>query len=409
MIEWVQLRDFKSFEDQTVRLAPFTVLVGANAAGKSNFLDGLRFVQGLGLGVSLQEVLMGRYSGGQQVWRGLRGGTQEVARHGTDSFAVAVGWRLDEQELVHCIRCGIGETPSVLEERLAAVDHGDYLFDTEAASLGNNAGPSDGGAINAALKRTGSGRSLSSTYRSDRSLVVQLTALPSLHEAVLPSAKALTEQWAKIRALDMRPDLMREYVSKHAELGERGENLSAATWQLVQDAETRTDMLDWISALCGQEFEDLGFVETSLGDVMMTVTEHDGTVTSARSLSDGTLRFLGQIVALFTAPAGSVLLFEELENGLHPGRVQLLVGLIDAVTKTRGIQVITTSHSGRLLEALPTVNALEDAVLFVRPRDQTTTIARRFGDIEGFGEAVKRRGVEELLATGWLERAVWMS
>jgi predicted ATPase len=202
---------------------------------------------------------------------------------------------------------------------------------------------------------------------------------------------------------------MREYVNKQMELGERGENLSAAAWRLAQQEETGADLLDWISELCGQEFRELGFVETSLGDVMMTVQEHDHTVTSARSLSDGTLRFLGQIVALLTAPEGSVLLFEEIENGLHPARVHLLVGLIDAVTKTRGIQVITTSHSGRLLDALPIVNALNDAVVFVRPPDQTTTVVRRFGDIDGFADAVERRGVEDLLATGWLERAVWMS
>jgi hypothetical protein len=164
MIERVRLRDFKSFEDQTVPLARFTVLVGANAAGKSNFLDGLRFVQGLGLGVSLREIFMGQYSGGQQVWRGLRGGVKEGARHGASSFALDVSWRLDDQGLDHHIRCGTGDTPSILAERLVAV--GSPLFDTDGASLGGNAGPGDGGAITAALKRSGKGRSLSSVYRS---------------------------------------------------------------------------------------------------------------------------------------------------------------------------------------------------------------------------------------------------
>ena len=40
----------------------------------------------------------------------------------------------------------------------------------------------------------------------------------------------------------------------------------------------------------------------------------------ARGMSDGTLRFIAIVVALLTAAPHSLLLIEEVDNGLHPSR-----------------------------------------------------------------------------------------
>ena len=42
MITSVRLKNFKNFADETLRLGPFTVIVGANASGKSNVRDAFR-------------------------------------------------------------------------------------------------------------------------------------------------------------------------------------------------------------------------------------------------------------------------------------------------------------------------------------------------------------------------------
>lgn len=59
MLKKIRLTDFKSFVDEEVELAPLTLLVGANASGKSNFLDAIRFLQVLSVGLTLGEVLNG--------------------------------------------------------------------------------------------------------------------------------------------------------------------------------------------------------------------------------------------------------------------------------------------------------------------------------------------------------------
>ena len=60
MLERVRLTDFKSFVDEEVELAPLTLLVGANASGKSNFLDALRFLRQTKFEMSLGAALFAR-------------------------------------------------------------------------------------------------------------------------------------------------------------------------------------------------------------------------------------------------------------------------------------------------------------------------------------------------------------
>ena len=51
MIKSVRMVNFKNFADETLRLGPFTVIVGANASGKSNIRDAFRFLHGIGEGL----------------------------------------------------------------------------------------------------------------------------------------------------------------------------------------------------------------------------------------------------------------------------------------------------------------------------------------------------------------------
>ena len=48
VITSVRLKNFKNFADETLRLGPSTVIVGANASGKNNIRDAFRFLHGIG-------------------------------------------------------------------------------------------------------------------------------------------------------------------------------------------------------------------------------------------------------------------------------------------------------------------------------------------------------------------------
>jgi len=68
----------------------------------------------------------------------------------------------------------------------------------------------------------------------------------------------------------------------------------------------------------------------------------------AASMSDGTLRVLGLLLAVFQQPPPSLLIIEEPEATIHPGALGLMSDLIQiAINKT---QVVVTTHSPELLD-----------------------------------------------------------
>lgn len=409
MLSRLHLLNFKSFVLETVSLSGLTLLVGANASGKSNVVDAIRFLQGIALDMPLADVLRGHSEGGRQVWPGIRGGLADITRRGEGKFSIGSDWLIrdgegGERSLRHTIHVQTSQHPMVYSESLYEGD-GD-LFKTDPPSLGNKAGRDPGASIHVAVKRSGKGNSPTQTHSAARSLLFQLDLGRPISPAVRTARDALAAAMRSAYFLDITPSRMRDYVPRHlTHVGLEGENVSAVAWQLCQDPETRRDLVDWLTELCAPELIDIRFAETDLGDVMLVLVEDGDRQIPARSLSDGTLRFLGQLIALRTAPPGSLLLIEEVENGLHPTRAHLLVEAMEAATTERGVQVIATTHSPIVLNAL-SPDALRQAILVARPPGTEGSVLRKLGDLPDFDAVCERRGVDRMLTSGWLERAV---
>ncbi len=406
MLTELLLEDFKSFDAQIVTLGPVTMLVGANASGKSNFLDSLRFLQGMSLGLPIADVLRGRWEAGREIWPGIRGGIAEAVRSGEETFGIGCTWTIEGMRLWYHIECSTDPEPAVRHERLHLRNSNTYFFDTDAPSLGNNTGPGPGGSLRAALRGKGGGRNPSVEYSSARSLLGQIQPHPRAHPTVMQAISAVRKALGSLLFLDIMPSRMRDYVPASVPaLGANGENLSAVLHRYCQNEEQKRDLIDWISELCAPAIVDIAFTETDLKDVLFALVEKDGTRVSARSVSDGTLRFLGELTALLTSEKGAVLLMEEIENGLHPARVHLLVEILESVTKGGARQVIATTHSPLVLQAL-SPEALGDTIVFGRHEDEPGTQMKRLADLPSFEDVLARRGIEHLFTTKWLERAL---
>lgn len=72
----------------------------------------------------------------------------------------------------------------------------------------------------------------------------------------------------------------------------------------------------------------------------------------ARSMSDGTLRFIAIVVALLTGKAGSLLVIEEVDNGLHPSRSHELVKVLKTLGRLSQIDIVCTTHNPVLIDTL---------------------------------------------------------
>jgi len=397
MLTSLRLRNFKSFADAQAPFGPLTLLVGANASGKSNVLDALRLLRGLGAEhLQLEQVLAGTAG-----WTGIRGGIHEAVRTGADAFVLESSWRVEpvqpEQPALsfdHLIECAVTPYPVIRRERLLEVGRQVPLLEAELVDEEGRA----------ALFVSMMQEEPFLTYDVRESALGFLDIRFSAHVGELVGD--LLRALGGIRLLDVVPSAMRGYVpQKRRELGENGENLSAILWQLCQEPEQKRELVDWLSELCSPELADIEFSLTDEGDVMLRLAETNGGKVSARSLSDGTLRFLGELVALRTAPKGSIVLLEELGRELHPSRVHLLVEYLESITEERGIQVIATTHSPLVLEALGP-KARGDVVALGHVPDQPGTVMKRVSDLARFEEVVERRGMAYLFTTNWLEQAL---
>lgn len=370
MLTSLHLKGFKSFDDERMALGGLTVLVGANASGKSNVLDAIRLLQGLALRKAVSTAIRGEWAGGLPVWPGVRGGAADIALKGREEFELLTTWDLGTKPFQHQVHITLTPEPRLLSQSIMLPDQRVEMSLTERLKTYVFRGPIDD------------------------------------HARFLRDVEQVTNTLSQALFLDVTPSRMRGYAPKSAtRLDLEGENVSALAWSVCQNAEARADLVDWLAELCAPELEDIDFAETELGDVMLILVERGGRRMPARSLSDGTLRFLGELLALRTAPEGSLMLIEEIENGLHPTRAHLLVEAMEAAVVERKVQIIATTHSPLVLNALST-EALRAAVLVARPPGSTSTLLRSLGALPGFDEVVARRGIDHLFTSGWLERAV---
>ena len=88
------------------------------------------------------------------------------------------------------------------------------------------------------------------------------------------------------------------------------------------------------------------------GRIHLQIQEANGKSVSAYSASDGTLRFLGMLAALLNEDFECLYFIEEIDNGIHPARLHLLLDLIERQTAKGKIQVIATTHSPDVLNLI---------------------------------------------------------
>jgi predicted ATPase len=103
----------------------------------------------------------------------------------------------------------------------------------------------------------------------------------------------------------------------------------------------------------------------------------DGIDYSSRIVSEGTLRVLALCAIAVNPWGGSLLAFEEPENGVHPRRLELIANLLLSLALDRKTQVIVTTHSPLFCDAVlkrAKSNPNEIGLFNVRRSGQATVV-----------------------------------
>jgi predicted ATPase len=419
VIESIHLKRFKNFQDATLKLGPLTILIGANASGKSNLRDAFLFLHGIGRGYTLAEIFGEKYVGGERIWSGTRGGVREVAYFGSDSFELSVELRLppeDQAPSAVDYRIGvsvaepIAKAPRVVQESLLYP----HLFGIRIDAKGESGfrtdspeGSHTGDLTISFFPKRGAKRKSSRTYPPKAPVLLQVSEDAEVNgREARTLSRFVLHQLRGFRFLDLTPSQMRiPSQPGQTVLGDQGENVSSVLAAICADASKKQVLLEWVRKLTPMDVDDLRFDEDAAGRVLLRLVEKDGRSVSALSASDGTLRFLAILAALFGPEPASLYFIEEIENGIHPTRLALLVDLIEHQTKRRGIQIVATSHSPQLLQVM-SAESLENCSLVYRLPHHPDAKIKPILEIPNARRVIEEQPVWVLHASSWFEDVV---
>jgi predicted ATPase len=325
----VIIKNYKSIASCDVRLRPLTFLVGPNGAGKSNFLDALRFVADA-LRTSLDHAL--RERGGIKEVRRRSGGHPthfsirlEFSLHSgiTGFYAFKIGARTQGGYEVQSEECEVYGPETFSQKASFKVDDGAVTTSAQVAPPAT----------------------------TDRLYLVNASGLPEF--------KPVYDAFSHIGFYNLIPERIRDLQPPDPGelLARDGSNLASVLERIgTSDSETKKRIEEYLGkvvpGLRGVETIKLGPKET-LEFRQDVAGAKDPWRFFASNMSDGTLRVLGILVALFQSgnrqnPEVPLVGIEEPEVALHPAASGVLLDSLRDASQTR--QVIVTSHSPDLLD-----------------------------------------------------------
>jgi len=303
-LQHIKLAGYRSIRSLDLQLGPLNILLGANGAGKSNFISFFKFMNKL-LEKELQLFVRAGLNGADRTLYFGRKVTDElhIDLHFSPNSYLATMVPTNDDGLVF--------------KREQAVFHGDeagYLGGTKTRDL---ASP---GATESGLPAAGSGTPAQHVAR-----YLQDWKVYHFHD---------TSDTAKVKGA----------YSIHAtdRLLSQGENL-AAFLNGIKDTDSYRRIVQTVRRVAPY-FHDFVFIEEA-NQVIRLRWKHSGSEDyfDGTMLSDGTLRFICMATLLLQPALPTIILLDEPELGLHPFAMQLLAAMMRSASEST--QIIASTQS----------------------------------------------------------------
>lgn len=407
MLREIRFHNWKSYKKASLPFEQLTFLIGTNASGKSNALDALEFLSRVSSSTDITSAIVG-----DSATVNIRGGLEWITFQGENKFSITaiVSGEDDKTDYEYTITVIIEGTTAELEnEELVRIKYQGSserrlrLFWTDA--------PDDGApGITARLYNTKSGTKR--PMRRNLSVLSQLE-IYELRDEIDNAVKHVIDSMRSIFILDPNPAAMRHYSRPSEHLARDGSNIAGVLAALSGDRKKEVeDVISKHAAKIPEKDITRVWAETvdrHHVDAMLYCTErwdekHELEM-DARGLSDGTLRFISVMVALLTQPEGSMIVIEEIDNGLHPSRAVDLLAAIREIGAQRKIDLLVTTHNVALLDALPP-NIIRSVAVATRNPDNGTSEITVLDDLPHLARLVAEGSLGQLAAKGKIEETI---
>lgn len=349
MIEELKLTNWKSYGDSTLYIEPLTFIIGFNASGKSNILDALSFLANISKGVYIDDAA-----------RNIRGGEEWLIRAGASTTTLEVKVHDDNTEIDYYYEIEIGRNESrfeVCREKLVRKTSKSTitLLDTDE----RKAAESKLLPLTSYTGKQGR-RKIGEVFR-DRMPLFQISS-QNVKSEVKDGVAFVIERLRNIFVLNPISSSMRNYSPLQKELKEDASNIAGVIAGLDDNKRgaLQDKIADFVRNLPERDIVKIWTEKVGIfgKDAMMYCkekwTDDSELILDARGMSDGTLRFIAIVTALLTLPKNTLLLIEEVDNGLHPSRATELITALKNIGEERAIDIICTTHNPYLIDALGT-------------------------------------------------------
>lgn len=345
-IKQVRILNYKSIGQLSVNLEPFTVLVGPNGSGKSNFIDALAFVKDC-LADSLESAF--RKRGGIGAVRRRSAGHPTNIEIGiimdlgnslsaSYSFKISAMFKKNfEVAFEHCKVQGLFQ-----KEHEFKIEKGEFIKEIPG--------------IRPKVSLDRLGLYAASATEEFRPVYDFLTSM-RFYSIVPKELRTLQESGTEDH---LTPD-----GSNAAAILRRLKNDNQLGWRYERLCSLLAKVVQGIKKV---EYHPVGQKET------IQIKQDVGTkypwTFDALNMSDGTLRILGLLLAVYQPGLHSVIAIEEPEATVHPAVTELIIEVLMDASNER--QVLITTHSPDILD----YKYLQDSqIKIVTMEDYNTLIA----------------------------------
>lgn len=407
MIREIRFKNWKSYKETALVFGQLTFLIGTNASGKSNALDALEFLSRISSANDITSAIVGDSN-----TVNLRGGLEWIMYSGESSFTITavVSGEDDKTDYEYSISVIIdGSVAEVKNEELSriryqgSVERRLRLFWTDAPETGAPG-------IMARLYNTKSGTKR--PMRRNLSVLSQIE-IYELRDEIHVGVRHVLEALRSIFILDPNPASMRYYSRPSEHLARNGSNIAGVMAALPEERKNEVERIisDYAAKIPEKDITKVWAetVDRHHVDAMLYCTErwneeHELEM-DARGLSDGTLRFISVLVAILTQPEGSMIVIEEIDNGLHPSRAVDLLEAIRKMGSERKIDLLVTTHNVALLDALPP-EIIRSVAVVTRNSLTGASEITVLDDLPHLARLVAEGSLGQLAARGKIERSI---